>query len=258
MNMVAEMLLTEPAPAAIWAILMLLTIPALLLLGSPTGTRHPRRAAQEWVAVLRGRGERRRRQAAEAAQAARFAAEIRVAADQAAASAQRWQQLWERSEDDLNAASQAWLDADARLRTALAAAAWGTPWSVRTCEEYAARERYLHRTVAAAADRGELPAAAVADALAGRHGWDARLHPAEQDLVIARASSAWLRQRYEQAAAAERAAWHDAERAHRASDSLRHEAQTAEAQTAQLSEFLPNPGRTPAPARYEVGAVPAI
>lgn len=247
MNIIAEMLLTDPAPAAIWVTLMLLTLPALLLLGSSSGAQHPRRAAQEWVSVLRERGDQRRRQATEAAQAARFADEVRVAADQAAAAAQRWQQLWEQREHDVSTAWQAWLDADARLRKARAAAAWGSP-SVRTCEEYAARERYLHRTVAAAADRGELPAAAVADALAGRHGWDARLHPAEQDLVIARASVAWLRHRYDQAVAAERAAWQDAERAYRVSGSLRHEAQAAAIRAAQLSEFLPAAGRTRAPA----------
>ncbi|MEU8612824.1 hypothetical protein AB0C29_33025, partial [Actinoplanes sp. NPDC048791] len=216
MNLIAEMLLAEPAPAAIWATLMLLTFPALLLLGSPDATRHPRRAAREWVAALRRHNEVGQ---AEAARATRCAEEIRAAADHAATTAQRWQQLWEQSEDEMNAAWQAWLDADDRLRQALTAAAWGTPPTARTCEEYAARERYLLRTVAAASDRGELPADA--------HGWDARLHPAEQDVVIARASRAWLRERYERAVAAEQAARHDAERAHRAVGSLRHEAHVA-------------------------------
>jgi hypothetical protein len=256
MNVIAEMLLTEPAPAAIWATLILLTFPALLLLGSPTATRHPRRAAQEWVAALRRRDEERQAQAAEAAQAARCAEEIRAAADHAATSAERWQRLWKQSEDEMNAAWQAWLDADARLRQALTAAAWGTP-PVRTCEEYAARERYLHRSVAAAADRGELPAAAVADALAGRHGWNARLHPAEQDVVIARTSAAWLRQRYERAVVAERAARHDAERAHRAVGSLRHEAHVAAVRARDLSGLRPVTRRGRATASYRPEAAPA-
>ncbi|GAA3935091.1 hypothetical protein [Actinoplanes auranticolor] len=270
MNVIAEMLLTEPAPAVIWATLMLLTFPALLVLASPAGTRHPRRAAREWLAALRRsrsvrrpadrsrrRDEERRARTDEAVRAARYAEEIRAAADHAAGSAQRWQWMWEQSEDHRNAAWQAWLDADSRVRTALAAAAWGRSSPVRTCEEYAARERYLHRTVAAAADRGELPAAAVADALAGRHGWDARLHPAEQDLVIARASAAWLRQRYEQAVAAERAARHDAERAHRDAGSLRHEARAAAVRAGELSRFLPAPRRTAPAAGYGPEAVPA-
>src|SRR5687767_8220098 len=114
MNVIAEMLLTEPAPAAIWATLMLLTFPALLLLASPAGTRHPRRAAREWLAALRRRDEERRARADEAVQASRYAEEIRAAADHAADSAQRWQRMGEQSEDHRNAAWQAWLDADSR------------------------------------------------------------------------------------------------------------------------------------------------
>ena len=154
MNVVAEMLLTQPAPAAIWTLLLVLAFPAVLLLGSPQAMREPRQAARDWVAMLRERGEQRRQQAAEAVQAARFAEEIRVAADRAIASVQRWQQRWEQTENDLNTAWQAWLDADARLRTALAAAGWGTPGSARTCAEYGAREQYLHRRVAAGVERG--------------------------------------------------------------------------------------------------------
>jgi hypothetical protein len=229
MNVVAEMLLAEPALPAIWATLMLLTFPALLLLGSPTALRHPWQAARDAVASLRGHGDRRLRHAVEVAQAARLADEVRVAADRAAAAADRWQERWQEAADERNVAWQRWLDADARLRTVRAAAAWGTPWSVQTCAEYAARERFLHRAVAAAAGRGELPAAAVADALAGRNGWDARLHPVEQELVITRASAAWLRQRYETAATAEQAARHDADLARRTRDSLRFEATDAAA-----------------------------
>ena len=102
----------------------------MLLLGSPEAMREPRQAARDWVAALRGHSEQRRRLAAEAVQATRFAEEVRVAADRAA-SVQRWEQ----AEDELSGAWQAWLDADERLRTALAAAAWGTAGSVRTCAE---------------------------------------------------------------------------------------------------------------------------
>lgn len=226
MNVVAEMLLNEPAPAVIWATLLLLTVPALLLLGNPTGLRHPRQAAREMLAALREPGEQRRRQAETVTRTRQFAEEVRVAADRADASCERWQQRWQTAADELNAAWQAWLDADARLRDSLAAAAWNPPWSAPTCQEYAARERFLHRAVTAAADRGDLPAAATADALAGHNGWDARLHPLEQELVIGRASAAWLRQNYERAVIAERTAWHDADLARRASASLRHEAAT--------------------------------
>jgi hypothetical protein len=246
MNVVAEMLLTEPALPAIWAGLILLSFPAMLLLGSPNVLRNPLRAAREAVAALRDRGVGRRQLAEVAAESARLADEVRVAADRAASNADRWQQLWQQSTDELGAAWQAWLDADARLRTGLVAAGWGTPWSVPTCAEYASRERFLHRAVTAAADRGELPADAIADAQAGRNGWDARLHPVEQELVIARTSAAWLRHCYETAVAAERAAWHDADLARRTSDSLRHEATTTTAAAARHA------GRLPARARIEI------
>ncbi|MCO8277303.1 hypothetical protein M1L60_42675 [Actinoplanes sp. TRM 88003] len=250
MNVVAEMLLTQPTPMAIWALLILLTFPALLVLGSPEAMRRPRQAAQEFVAALRGHHTTTARE--QIAEAARFADEVRVAADRAEAGAQRRQAAWERSETELNDAYAAWLDADARLRTATAAAAWGTPWSVRTCDEYAARQRYLHVEVTAAAARGDLPTAAVADALAERAGWDARLHPVDQHLVITRASVAWLRQRYEQAVIAERTAWHDADAARRASNSLTREALAAEARVVPVPHARPTARTTrhtvPAPA----------
>ncbi|XVU29195.1 hypothetical protein ACQPZJ_19660 [Actinoplanes sp. CA-054009] len=227
MNVVAEMLVSSPAPAAIWATLMLLTLPALLLLGSPQAMRHPRKAARETVAALRAHTTAKRLDVEAAAQATHFASEIEVAASRAAASAARWQEIWEQASASVTTAYEAWLEADARVRTAASAAAWGTPWSVRTCEEYAARERFLHQAVAAAAGRGELPASAMADAVAGRNGWDARLHPVDQELVIARASAAWLRRRYDLAVEAEATAWHDASLAQRAASSLREESQAA-------------------------------
>ena len=238
MNVVAEMLLTEPAPAAIWATLMLLALPAMLLLGSPTGLRNPRGAAREVVAVLEEHREDRRRQAAEAANATRFAEEVRVAAERATDNAERWQRRWEQCTEEVDAAWQAWLDADARLKRNLAAAAWATPAPVRTCEEYAARDRFLHRAVAAAVERGDLPQTAIDDALAGRDGWDARLHPVEQELTIARATAAWQRQRYERAVTAERVAWHDAELARRTRDSLQAEATVTAAHAATFTKSL--------------------
>ena len=222
MNVVADMLLTEPAAAVIWVMLMLLTVPAVLLLSNPDALRSRRPPG--------GRSPR----ADEAAYASTFADEIGVAADRAEVGADRWWQHWQHAERLLAEAWQAWLDADERLRASRAAAAFGLPWSVRTCDEYAARERFLHRAVAAAADRGDLPAAAVADALAGRGGWDARLHPLEQELVVDRVAAAYRRQRYEHAVEWERTARHDAELARRAGDSLRREADAAAVRAAEL------------------------
>ncbi|MBG0563005.1 hypothetical protein [Actinoplanes aureus] len=235
------MLLTEPAPVAIWAILMLLTLPALIVLASPYGVRDPRRALIDSVAVLRLREERREaeraRRSEEAAQTVRYAGEIRVAADQAGYAAERWQGHWEAAAERVDTTWRAWQAADARWARSQAAAAFGTPFTARNPAEYAARERFLHQAVRAAAERGELPAGAVADALNGRGGWDARLHPVQQELAVQRAVAAHLASLHRRAVAAEQAAWHDAQLARRNRDSLRREAVVAEARAAAV-EYL--------------------
>jgi hypothetical protein len=243
MNMLAEMLLTEPAPVAIWVVLMLLTLPALVVLASPHGVRNPRLALIETVTFLRKREERReqgralRRQ--EAAQAVRYAEEIQVAADQAGYAVQRWHGHWEAAAERVDATWQAWQDAEARWARSQSTAAFGTPFTAQNPAEYADRERFLHRAVRAAADRGELAVDEVADALNGRGGWDARLHPVEQELAIHRASRAHLQSLHRDAVAAECAAWHDAQLARRSRDSLRREASVAEARAAVARHLLP-------------------
>jgi hypothetical protein len=241
MNVVADMLLTEPAPMAIWAVLMLLSFPALLVLGTPEGVRSPVRALRDALGLLREHGEELWEEALQAERAETFAEEVTVAADQATQAAGRWQESWERAETRMAAAFEAWLDADARLRTGLAAAAYGVPWTAPTCAEYAGRERHLHRVVRAAVEQGLLPAAAIADAEAGRGGWDARLHPLEQDLVVRRASARYLRERYEAAVAEERRAWHDAELSRHTSESLRHEVSAAVHRAGALRRTAPEP-----------------
>src|SRR3954452_20777585 len=108
MNPVAEMLLNEPAPAVIWAMLMLLCLPALILLASPHGLRHPRLTLLQAAGTVRRGGELRRRLRAEALESVRYADEMRVAANQAALAAQRWQERHEQAEEEATAAWQAW------------------------------------------------------------------------------------------------------------------------------------------------------
>jgi hypothetical protein len=247
MNVVAEMLFSEPAPLAIWATLMLLTLPAVLVLGSPHGVRSPRRALLEVVDLVRERGERRRQRQQEAVQAVRYAEEVRAAAGRAAHAAELWQERWEQSEQERSAAWSLLVAAESRLRRSHSAAAFGTPWTPQTPTEYAARERFLHRSVRAAAARGELPTAAVADALAARAGWDPCLHPVDQELAVHRAAVAHLKDRYTRAAAAEQTAWHDAQLAARTRDSLRAEATAAEVAATPLRPLLP--ATAPAPVR---------
>src|SRR4051812_48083281 len=112
MNPVAEMLLDEPTPAAIWAMLMLLCLPALILLANPHGVRHPRLTLLHAVGAVRRRGELRRRREAEAVETIRYADEMRVAADQAALAAERWQERREEAGQRVTDAWLAWQDAD--------------------------------------------------------------------------------------------------------------------------------------------------
>lgn len=249
MNILAEMLLTEPAPAAIWITLMLLTMPALVVLANPDGARNPRVALRDTVTFVRSYPARQRaraeRRAAEVAQSVRYAQEVRVAARRAGEAADRWQAHWESASERVDAAWTAWQEADARWARSRATAAFGTPSTPHDPAEYADRERFLHSAVRSAVSRGELPATAMDEALSGRAGWDATLHPVEQELVLNRACVAHLAREHESAVAAERAAWHDVQLARRTRDSLRREAVLAES-------------LVPGPASPAVAVVPAL
>jgi hypothetical protein len=234
MNPVAEMLLNEPTPAAIWAALMLLCLPAVFLLASPQSLRHPRLALLDVVGAVRRRGEVRRRLQAEAVETIRYADEMRVAADQAISAAQRWEQRRDRAAAQSAAAWQAWQDADSELTRLRAAAAWGNPWTAPTPAEYADRERYLHRAVRSAAARGDLPADALTSG-----AWDARLHPFDQDVAVARAVVAHRRETCRLAAAREVTAAHDAQLAARSRDSLRREFAAAAVRAAAVHHLAP-------------------
>jgi hypothetical protein len=226
MNVVAEMIFNDPRPVTVWGVLMLLALLSLVLLASPHGISQPSRALREAAGTVRTLREQRRRRVREAEETIRYADELHVASQRAERGAERWLEHWQDSEQRVTATWQAWLDAQARLDRAHTAAAFRTPWTAPTPSEYAARERWLHQAVTAAAARGELPATAVADALAG-HGWDARLHPVEQELAVLRAAATHLLAEHRRAVAAEQRAWHDAQLARRTSDDLRREAAAA-------------------------------
>jgi hypothetical protein len=218
LNVVAEMLFASPAPAMIWASLMLLSLPAVFLLASPESVREPRRHLIEAVpALTRHREERRERRLA-AVDAARYAGELTVAAGRAGESAGRWLAGWQAAAGRAEAAWQRWQDAEQRLDRTRPASAFGMP-AARTPDEYADRARFLHRVVGEAAARGDLPP--------GAGGWDPRLHPVDQERAVQRAVAAHLHDRYQRAAAAERDAWHDTRLASSARDSLRQEAVVA-------------------------------
>ncbi|MGX6601625.1 hypothetical protein ACWKSP_05725 [Micromonosporaceae bacterium Da 78-11] len=233
MNVVAEMVLTEPTPALIWAMLMLLSLPAMLLLGSPQALHNPGRFLVDSVAVLRRHRDRRVLRHQEAENTVRYADELTVAAARATQAAAQWHERWQETEHGAETAWQTWQDAEQLLTRTRGAAAFATSIA-RTPAEYADRERFLHRTVRDAVDRGDLPATALTDACAGRGGWNPWLHPAEQELAVRQAVAAHRHHLYLQAAAAERTAWHDTVLAASTRASLQQEALTAMARAARI------------------------
>ncbi|GAA1646587.1 hypothetical protein GCM10009828_089540 [Actinoplanes couchii] len=190
-------------------------------------------------AVRRAHDERERRHLA-AVEAQRWAGEVRVAAQRADAAAERWLELRQHAEEQAEEAWRSWQDADAQLDRTRAAAAFRTPDTLRTTTEYVFRERFLHRAVADAVDRGDLPATVAADLAAGEGGWNPRLHPVEQELVLHRAIAAVRHHLYRQAVETEETVAHDTRLATATRDSLRRELATATEQaTAQRHHILP-------------------
>lgn len=236
MNVVPQMM-------AIWLLLIVLSVPALMLLGNPDAMRHPRLAMLELFGTARDLRQDRERAEREAVESVRYAEEVQVAAARAHESSQRWQGLWRQAEEHVNEAWQAWQEAEQRLTRARTASVFASPEAPRTASEYADRERFLHRALLTAVDRGDLPASAW------RSTWDPRLHPVEQELALLTATNSHRQNVYLRAAAAERAAWRDAQSAFTAQDSLRHEAATATVQAEALRKNLPTRARTHTPAR---------
>ncbi|MFC3987958.1 hypothetical protein ACFOZ6_05655, partial [Actinoplanes siamensis] len=165
MNVLSQMLLADPvAPVAIWLVLMFVSLPALLVLASPRSMRHPRMAVLQVLGAAQRYQQDRDRERDEAVEAARYAEEVRVAARRAQEAAQRWQDLWRQAERRADDAWAAWQEAEQRLRRARTAAVFATPATPRTAAEYADRERFLHRAVREAVERGDLPSTAPAGA----------------------------------------------------------------------------------------------
>ncbi|MEV0898947.1 hypothetical protein [Actinoplanes sp. NPDC049802] len=208
------------------------------------------------VPAVRRRREDRARLHAEAVEARRYADVLLVVTARAISAADRWQRHWQQTEQDAAEAWQAWQDAEERLDRVRAAAAFRTPRTRRTAAEFADREKYLHQAAAAAVERGDLPATVLADLVAGEGGWNPRLHPVEQELVLHRGFAAVRRHLYQRAAAVEETAWHDAQLAAASRDSLRRETAAATTRAGARRHHIqrpptpstPHPGTALAPA----------
>ncbi|MEH0845190.1 hypothetical protein V6U81_22640 [Micromonospora sp. CPCC 205711] len=155
---------------------------------------------------------------------ARYAEEVAVAAERAAATAERRRTAWLAVQEEVEAAWREYETAEADVRRLSAAAAMPLPQTVRTPAEYADRERYLHRAALDAYWRKELSVEQLSDVFGHRGGWDPRRHPVEQELLLRRATRDNLAARHRTAVERERAAWRDADLAAAAARSLREEA----------------------------------
>lgn len=153
----------------------------------------------------------------------RYAAEVAVAADRAALTAQRAREVWEAAEGGVDVAWTAYEEADREARRTAAAAVFPVQRRRRVKGENAERERFLHRAALTACREREISMAQLNDVLAHR-GWNARLHPATQESALRAAVRDHRYDLYLRAAEQERAAWAEAERAAVALRSLRTEA----------------------------------
>ncbi|MDG4795823.1 hypothetical protein [Micromonospora sp. WMMD1082] len=156
----------------------------------------------------------------------RWAEEVSVAADRAETTARRRRAEWLTTQDEADQAWQAYEAAEADVRRLSGAAGMPLPKTPRTPAEYADRERWLHRAALDAYWRRELAVEQLSDVFAHR-GWDPRLHPVEQELMLRRAVRDHLFARQRAAREREQSAWRAAELATAAARSLRAEAVSA-------------------------------
>lgn len=235
-TVLSSVLLDVPRAAVIWLALLGVIVAAVaMLLTRPDLFRAGRRIRQAVLpAALEVDPQRQ--------ELNRYAEEVAVAAERAAVAAQRHRQGWLLAQEAAEAAWQAYEAAEADLRRLEAAAVLPLPQTPQTPAEYADRERYLHRAALAAYWRRELSEEQLSDVFAHRNGWDPRLHPVEQELVLRRAVRDHLRARHQAAAERERAAWHDAELAAESARSLREEAFAAAGRQPEPSDLLALPG----------------
>ena len=161
----------------------------------------------------------------------RFAGEVAVAADRAAATAARRRDEWAAAQAELDAAWAAFDAADRTARRTTAATAYPLMSRRRKPGENADRQRYLHHAAAAACRRREISIAQLNDVFAHR-GWDPRLHPVVQEAALSNAIREHRFAGYRRALADERLAWQAAELAAEALRALRVEEAAAVNRTA--------------------------
>ena len=212
-------LLSVPQAAAIWLIILAVAVITAVALLAPGRRSAGDRDTPGWRD-----GDTPGSAAAERAWADRYADEVTVAADRAAATARRGRAEWERAQEALSRAWAAFDAADRAARRSAEAAAFPVHDTGCPAAELADRQRYLHRAATAACRRREIGVPELNDILAHRDGWDPRRHPVLQETALRAAVRERSLTAYREAVARERQAWHTAEVAAAALRSLREEA----------------------------------
>ncbi|MDM4722277.1 hypothetical protein QTQ03_22795 [Micromonospora sp. WMMA1363] len=234
MQIVLSALLPEvPRAAAIWLSLLAVAAVAVATLLLRPGRHRFDVASQIRRAALPSDPDR----AAEERELSRYAEEVAVAAERAAATARRLRAQWLTAQEMVESAWSACEEAEAGVRRLSAAAAMPLPHTGRSPAEYAERERFLHRAALTAYWRRELSVEQLSAVFAHQDGWDPRLHPVEQELVLRRAVRDNMATRHRAAQEQEQAAWQAAERAAESARTLRVEAHSA---TSRRPEELPS------------------
>ncbi|MFI5936565.1 hypothetical protein [Actinoplanes sp. NPDC051494] len=234
--------------ALIWMTCLLAIATATLIFAMP------RRFSGGPRAVPREAADRYAGQAAEAADRA---------ADRAAEVARRRRAAWERAQDEVDAAWEAFDAADRDARRCAAAAVFPIFKQRRTRAEIADRERFLHTRALTACRERELSMEQLNEVLAHRGGWNARKHPVAQETALRAAVREHRLAGYQAATERERIAWRDAELAAAELRELRTEALAAtirmgrDVRSLRLSpqvtrQSVPEPAPRAAPARLAV------
>ncbi|OJF09697.1 hypothetical protein [Couchioplanes caeruleus] len=229
--------------AVIWLALIVLAAVALGVLALPAGVRRPRQITAWLAASAAQKRADLERRAMLAHETIRYAEEIAVAAQGAAATAGRRRERCQQAQAEVERAWQAWQDSEARLERVRRAAAYATPETTPSAEEVAERAQGLRRAAQAAYRRGDLSDIQLLDASTYRNGWDPAMHPLAQELALAKASVSHRFAVYQEALAEEEAAWQTADVATAAVRTLRHEVTAARVRADAAWQALPEPAR---------------
>ncbi|WP_051366837.1 hypothetical protein [Hamadaea tsunoensis] len=228
-TLVHQFLLGVPGLAGLW--LLLLAVAAVGIAGIVVPLRRNRVTVRPVTPDLERLATRTR-------EWERYAEEMTAAADRATTGARLHRGKWLAAQADVERAWRVFDAADRAAGRLTAASRLPVPRTARTPAEYASRERFLHRAAMAACSRNELPLFALSDALAGRNGWNPKLHPVEQERVLRLAVRDAARSAHAASIERERAAWTAAEEAHERAVGLRAEAAAAAENARVLSPRL--------------------